>query len=150
MFADVVRHGRWRHATIDSSDPARRPVLKADLRMQKIPLGPVAVFGSSNFPILYSVAGGDTASALAEGCPVVVKAHGSHLGTSELVGTASQPWCAASGADSRLRGNDKCESQLPSTRRTADPRVRHCCALRQTHDGGRWPDVPEARHDHRD
>lgn len=90
MFADVVSHGRWRHATIDSADPARRPVPKADLRMQKIPIGPVAVFGASNFPILYSVAGGDTASALAAGCPVVVKAHGSHLGTSELVGKAIQ------------------------------------------------------------
>jgi NADP-dependent aldehyde dehydrogenase len=90
MFADVVRHGRWRHAAIDSGDPSRQPLPRADLRMQKVPLGPVGVFGSSNFPILYSVAGGDTASALAAGCSVVVKAHGSHPGTSELVGRAIQ------------------------------------------------------------
>ncbi len=90
MFADLVRDGRWRCATLDSSDPARLPRPKPDLRMQKMPIGPVAVFGSSNFPMLYSVAGGDTASALAAGCPVVVKAHGSHMGTSELVGRALQ------------------------------------------------------------
>ncbi|MFT4439560.1 aldehyde dehydrogenase (NADP(+)) [Caballeronia sp. 15715] len=90
MFADVVRQGRWRQATIDSADAARKPLPRVDLRMQKISIGPVGVFGASNFPILYSVAGGDTASALAAGCPVIVKAHGSHLGTSELVGRAIQ------------------------------------------------------------
>ncbi|QBR01939.1 aldehyde dehydrogenase (NADP(+)) [Paraburkholderia pallida] len=90
LFAEVVRRGHWRHATIDSGDVDRLPLPKADLRMQKVPLGPVAVFGASNFPILYSVAGGDTASALAAGCPVVVKAHGSHPGTSELIGKAIQ------------------------------------------------------------
>ncbi|PXW28306.1 aldehyde dehydrogenase (NADP(+)) [Paraburkholderia caballeronis] len=97
LFADVVRHGRWRNATIDSGDPTREPLPKAELRMQKVPVGPVAVFGASNFPILYSVAGGDTASALAAGCPVVVKAHGSHPGTSELVGKAIQAAVAQSG-----------------------------------------------------
>lgn len=90
MFADVVRQGRWRQATIDAADPDRKPMPRPDVRMQKIALGPVVVFGASNFPILYSVAGGDTASALAAGCPVVVKAHGSHLGISELVGGAIQ------------------------------------------------------------
>ena len=90
MFATVVRQGRFRQATIDSGDPDRKPLPRPDIRMHKIPLGPVVVFGASNFPILYSVAGGDTASALAAGCPVVVKAHGSHLGTSELVGGAIQ------------------------------------------------------------
>jgi NADP-dependent aldehyde dehydrogenase len=97
MFATVVRQGRWRQATIDSGDPARTPLPKPDLRMHKIALGPVVVFGASNFPILYSVAGGDTASALAAGCPVVVKAHGSHLGTSELVGAAIQRAVKSSG-----------------------------------------------------
>lgn len=90
LFATVARQGRWRQATIDSADPERKPLPKPDLRMHKIALGPVVVFGASNFPILYSVAGGDTASALAAGCPVVVKAHGSHLGTSVLVGGAIQ------------------------------------------------------------
>jgi 2,5-dioxopentanoate dehydrogenase len=97
LFADVVRHGHWRRATIDSGDPARQPIPKADLRMHKVPLGPVAVFGASNFPILYSVAGGDTASALAAGCPVIVKAHASHPGTSELVGKAIQAAVAETG-----------------------------------------------------
>ena len=87
MFAGVVRQGRWRHATIDSGDLARKPP-RHEMRMQKIPLGPVVVFGASNFPVLYSTGGGDTASALAAGCPVVFKAHGSHLGASELVGNA--------------------------------------------------------------
>ncbi len=86
MFARVVRQGLWRDATIVTHSGLNRPA--PDLRMHKIALGPVGVFGASNFPILYSVAGGDTASALAAGCPVICKAHPSHLGTSELVGRA--------------------------------------------------------------
>jgi NADP-dependent aldehyde dehydrogenase len=89
LFAQVVRDGHWLNATLDSALPERTPP-RPDLRMQKIPLGPVAVFGASNFPLAFSVAGGDTASALAAGCPVVVKAHNAHLGTSELVGRAIQ------------------------------------------------------------
>jgi NADP-dependent aldehyde dehydrogenase len=69
--------------------PQRSPP-RSDLRLQKIPLGPVAVFGASNFPLAFSVAGGDTASALAAGCPVIAKAHPAHLGTSELIGSAIQ------------------------------------------------------------
>jgi NADP-dependent aldehyde dehydrogenase len=68
--------------------PDRVPAPRPDLRLRKIGLGPVAVFGASNFPLAFSVAGGDTASALAAGCPVIVKAHSAHLGTSELVGKA--------------------------------------------------------------
>ena len=68
--------------------PLRQPLPRADLRQRQIPLGPVAVFGASNFPLAFSVAGGDTASALAAGCPVIVKAHSAHPGTSELVGQA--------------------------------------------------------------
>ncbi len=89
LFAQVVRAGHWLQATLDSALPERTPA-RPDLRMQKIPLGPVAVFGASNFPLAFSVAGGDTASALAAGCPVIVKAHNAHLGTSELVGRAIQ------------------------------------------------------------
>ena len=85
MFADVVRRGHWLNATLDSGNDAR-----PDLRMRMVALGPVAVFGASNFPLAFSVAGGDTASALAAGCPVVVKAHSAHLGTSELAGRAVQ------------------------------------------------------------
>ncbi|WP_322092559.1 aldehyde dehydrogenase (NADP(+)) [Paraburkholderia bannensis] len=90
LFAQVVRSGQWLDATLDSPLPDRKPLPRSDLRMQKIPLGPVAVFGASNFPLAFSVAGGDTASALAAGCPVVVKAHQAHLGTSELVGRVIQ------------------------------------------------------------
>jgi alpha-ketoglutaric semialdehyde dehydrogenase len=84
QFAEVVRQGRFRQATIDPAQPQRQPRARMDHRMQKIALGPVVVFGASNFPISYSVAGGDTASALAAGCPVIVKAHNAHPGTSEL------------------------------------------------------------------
>ena len=87
LFAEEVESGRWMRARIDHADPARTPP-KPDLRLAMIPLGPVAIFGASNFPLAFSVAGGDTASALAAGCPVVVKGHPAHPGTSELVGRA--------------------------------------------------------------
>jgi NADP-dependent aldehyde dehydrogenase len=90
LFAQVVRAGQWLAATLDSALPERKPLPRSDLRMQKIALGPVAVFGASNFPLAFSVAGGDTAAALAAGCPVVVKAHRAHLGTSEMVGRVIQ------------------------------------------------------------
>lgn len=89
LFAKVVRDGRFLGATIDTALPERSPP-RPDLRLAKTGLGPVAVFGASNFPLAFSVAGGDTASGLAAGCPVIVKAHGAHLGTSELVGRAVQ------------------------------------------------------------
>lgn len=89
LFAKVVRDGYFVDVTIDSALPDRAPP-RPDLRLCKIGLGPVAVFGASNFPLAFSVAGGDTASALAAGCPVVVKAHSAHPGTSELVGRAVQ------------------------------------------------------------
>lgn len=88
MFAGLVREGSWVDARIDHAQPDRAPTPKPDLRRMLIPLGPVAVFGASNFPLAFSVAGGDTASALAAGCPVVVKAHPAHPGTSELVARA--------------------------------------------------------------
>src|SRR5689334_5414028 len=88
MFADVLREGSWNGARIDPALPDRKPLPRPDIRQRSIPLGPVAVFGASNFPLAFSVAGGDTASALAAGCPVVVKAHDAHPGTSELVGRA--------------------------------------------------------------
>ena len=90
LFAKVVRDGHFLRATIDPAQPERQPLPRVDLRLAKVPLGPVAVFGASNFPLAFSVAGGDTASALAAGAPVIVKAHSAHLGTSELVGRAIQ------------------------------------------------------------
>jgi 2,5-dioxopentanoate dehydrogenase len=88
MFAAVLREGSWHGARIDPAQPDRTPLPRPDIRQRSIALGPVAVFGSSNFPLAFSVAGGDTASALAAGCPVIVKAHDAHPGTSELVGRA--------------------------------------------------------------
>ena len=88
LFADVVREGSWVDARIDTALPDREPLPKPDVRRMLIPMGPVAVFGASNFPLAFSVAGGDTASALAAGCPVIVKAHPAHPGTSELVAEA--------------------------------------------------------------
>jgi NADP-dependent aldehyde dehydrogenase len=90
LFAEVVRTGQFLDSRIDHALPHRQPIPKPDLRLRQIPLGPVAVFGSSNFPLAFSVAGGDTVSALAAGCPVVVKGHPAHPGTSELVGRAVQ------------------------------------------------------------
>ncbi|MGO4819033.1 aldehyde dehydrogenase (NADP(+)) [Flavobacterium sp. W22_SRS_FP1] len=88
LFASVVREGSWVDARIDTAIPDRVPLPKSDIRHMLIPLGPVAVFGASNFPLAFSVAGGDTASALASGCPVVVKGHKAHPGTAEMVAVA--------------------------------------------------------------
>lgn len=88
LFATVVREGSWVDARIDTAIPDRVPLPKPDIRHMLIPLGPVAVFGASNFPLAFSTAGGDTASALAAGCPVIVKAHEAHPGTSEMVAKA--------------------------------------------------------------
>ncbi len=88
MFADLIREGSWVDARIDRAIPDRQPLPKPDLRRMLTPIGPVVVFGASNFPLAFSVAGGDTASALAAGCPVVVKAHHAHPGTSEMVARA--------------------------------------------------------------
>ncbi len=90
LFANVVRDGGFIGARIDPAMPDRKPLPRPDIRLRQIGVGPVAVFGASNFPLAFSVAGGDTASALAAGCPVIVKAHPAHPGTSELVGRAVQ------------------------------------------------------------
>jgi NADP-dependent aldehyde dehydrogenase len=95
LFAQIARDGSWVDARIDTAIPDRQPAPKPDLRYLLIPIGPVVVFGASNFPFAYSVAGGDTASALAVGNPVVVKAHERHPGTSELTATAIQRAVAA-------------------------------------------------------
>ena len=88
LFASVLRAGHFLDLRIDPALPERTPAPKPDLRLRNIPLGPVAVFGASNFPLAFSVAGGDTASALAAGCPVIAKAHNAHPGTCELAGRA--------------------------------------------------------------
>ncbi|WP_299012167.1 aldehyde dehydrogenase (NADP(+)) [uncultured Polaribacter sp.] len=87
-FANLVAEGSWVEATIDIAQPNREPMPKSDIRKMLIPLGPVVVFGASNFPLAYSTAGGDTAAALASGCPVIVKSHPMHAGTGALVASA--------------------------------------------------------------
>jgi NADP-dependent aldehyde dehydrogenase len=90
LFATVVEEGSWTSPRIDRAEPHRKPARKPDIRSLLRPLGPVVVFGASNFPLAFSVAGGDTASALAAGNPVIVKAHPAHPGASELVACAIQ------------------------------------------------------------
>jgi alpha-ketoglutaric semialdehyde dehydrogenase len=88
LFASVLREGSWVDARIELAQPDRQPIPKPDIRSMQKALGPVGIFGASNFPLAFSVAGGDTASALAAGCTIVVKAHPAHPGTCELVGNA--------------------------------------------------------------
>jgi NADP-dependent aldehyde dehydrogenase len=88
MFANLVTEGSWVEATIDTAQPERQPMPKSDIRKLLVPLGPVVVFGASNFPLAYSTAGGDTAAAFAAGCPVIVKSHPMHAGTGDLVASA--------------------------------------------------------------
>ncbi|MDO7743557.1 MAG: aldehyde dehydrogenase family protein, partial [Pedobacter sp.] len=90
MFADLLAEGSWVEAIIDNELPDRQPAPRPDIRRMLVAMGPVVVFGASNFPLAFSVAGGDTASALASGCPVIVKAHAAHPGTSALVAAAIQ------------------------------------------------------------
>ena len=86
LYGEAAQRGDWLDVRIETALPDRKPLPKPDHRSMLRPLGPVVVFGSSNFPFAYSVAGGDTASAFAAGCPVIVKAHPAHPGTSEMVG----------------------------------------------------------------
>ena len=88
-YAEACKEGHWLDARIDTALPDRNPP-KPDIRKMLVPLGPVVVFGSSNFPFAYSTAGGDTACAFAAGCPVIVKAHPAHAQTSTLVASAIQ------------------------------------------------------------
>jgi alpha-ketoglutaric semialdehyde dehydrogenase len=108
LFAAVIRRADWLDLRIDRALPERKPLPRADLRLRKIPLGPVVVFGASNFPLAFSAAGGDVASALAAGCPVIVKAHPSHPGTSELaagaISAAAQECGLPNGTFSHLSG----------------------------------------------
>jgi acyl-CoA reductase-like NAD-dependent aldehyde dehydrogenase len=99
LFARLIETGAHYEATIDNADPDARPAPRADLRRMMVPIGPVLVFAASNFPFAFSVAGGDTASALAAGCPVICKAHPGHPGTSELVGHEISQALADAGLD---------------------------------------------------
>ncbi|MGY0781137.1 aldehyde dehydrogenase (NADP(+)) [Azospirillum argentinense] len=124
LFAAVVREGSWIGARIDPVLPERAPLPRPDLRQRRIPLGPVAVFGASNFPLAFSVAGGDTASAFAAGCPVVVKAHSAHPGTSELVGRAVQAAVAECGLPEGVFSLIFGAGSSVGTALVADPRIK--------------------------
>ncbi|HEX7873150.1 MAG TPA: aldehyde dehydrogenase (NADP(+)) [Sphingobium sp.] len=123
LFASEVRRGAWLDVTIDPALPDRTPP-RADLRRMNVAVGPVAVFGASNFPLAFSVAGGDTASAFAAGCPVVVKGHPAHPGTGELVARAIRKAVVSSGLP------EGTFSFLPGTSNAlggalvADPRIK--------------------------
>jgi len=124
LFATELRSGEWLGLRVDSAMPQRQPAPRPDMRERRIPIGPVAVFGASNFPLAFSVAGGDSAAALAAGCPIVVKGHPAHPGTSEWVAQAITAAAAETGMPagvfSLLNGPD---TQLGAAL-TADPRIR--------------------------
>ena len=123
LFAQVVRDGHWRGVRIDPALPERQPLPRPDLRLRKIPVGPVAVFGASNFPLAFSTAGGDTASALAAGCPVVVKGHTAHPGTglmvAKAVARAAEKTSMPAGVFAHVIGTDRAIGQTL----VADPRI---------------------------
>lgn len=104
LFAGVLRRGGWMGLRIDPAQPDRTPLPRPDLRLRMMPLGPVAVFGASNFPLAFSTAGGDTASALAAGCPVVVKQHPAHPQTGSLVAGAIRKAVAGCGMPAGVFG----------------------------------------------
>ena len=116
LFARLVREGSWVDARINPAMPDRQPLPRPDIRRMLVALGPVVVFGASNFPLAFSVGGGDTASALAAGCPVIVKAHPSHPGTSSLVGraivTAAQKTGMPEGVFSLLHADNEVAQSL--------------------------------------
>ncbi|MBV8398662.1 MAG: aldehyde dehydrogenase (NADP(+)) [Acetobacteraceae bacterium] len=124
LFAEVVRDGGYLDVRIDHALPDRKPLPRPDIRLRHIALGPVAVFGASNFPLAFSVAGGDTASALAAGCPVIVKAHSGHPGTSELVGRAVQGAVAECGLPEGVFSMVFGAGNKVGTRLVADWRIR--------------------------
>lgn len=124
MFAQMVRQGDFLDATIDPALPDRAPLPRPDLRRINLAIGPVAVFGASNFPLAFSVAGGDTASALAAGCPVIVKGHPAHPGTGELVARAIASAVQSSGLPAGVFSYLPGDSNALGGALVADPRVK--------------------------
>ncbi|TDL46032.1 aldehyde dehydrogenase (NADP(+)) [Microbacterium oleivorans] len=123
LFAAVLREGSWAGARIDRALPDRAPAPRPDLRRRLVPLGPVAVFGASNFPLAFSTAGGDTASALAAGCPVIVKAHQGHPGVASLIGDAIAEAVEASGLPGGVFSQVFGSGRDIGQRLVADPRI---------------------------
>jgi alpha-ketoglutaric semialdehyde dehydrogenase len=123
LFADLIRTGEHHEVIIETADPDHQPVPRPDMRRMTVPLGPVAVFAASNFPLAFSVAGGDTASALAAGCPVVCKAHPGHPGTSALVGSLIDEAVAAHELPAGVFGLVQTASLDLATRLVCDDRI---------------------------
>ena len=123
LFADVLRKGVWQGLRIDPALPERQPLPRPDLRLRMIPVGPVAVFGASNFPLAFSTAGGDTASALAAGCPVVAKGHPAHPITGALVASAIAKAVAACGLPAGVFGHVVGPSNALGAALVQDPRI---------------------------
>lgn len=126
LFAAEVRDGAWLGVRVDHAMPDRQPLPRSDIRTRKTPVGPVAVFGASNFPLAFSVAGGDTASALAAGCPVVVKGHPAHPGVSEMVASAISAAVASTGLPEGVFSMLNGPSHELGGALVADPRI---CAV---------------------
>jgi 2,5-dioxopentanoate dehydrogenase len=124
LFAQLVRQGDWLGLRIDPALPERKPLPRADLRQRMIGLGPVAVFGASNFPLAFSAAGGDVAAALAAGCSVVVKAHPSHPGCSELAASAISDAARACGLPSGTYSHLSGPANELGTALVSDPRIK--------------------------
>jgi alpha-ketoglutaric semialdehyde dehydrogenase len=124
LFAATVREGSWVDARIDRAMPDRQPLPRPDLRRMLVPLGPEAVFGASNFPLAFSVAGGDTASAWAAGCPVIVKAHPAHPGTSELVAKAIRRAIESTGVPAGIFGMVQGAAHEVGLRLVQHPEIR--------------------------
>ena len=124
LFAQHLRSGAWAGVTLDTPHPERQPLPRSDLRQRRIPVGPVAVFGASNFPLAFSVAGGYTASALAAGCPVVVKGHPAHPGTTALVSRAVQQAVAACGLPEGVFSLVQGPANELGAALVADPRIK--------------------------
>ncbi|WP_271406197.1 aldehyde dehydrogenase (NADP(+)) [Tenacibaculum soleae] len=123
-FADLILKDEWRSVTIDEAIPTRQPLPKSDIRKTSIPLGPVVVFAASNFPLAFSTAGGDTASALASGCPVIVKSHAMHSGTGELVASAIIKAAEKTGMPNGVFSNITGSGRVVGTALVKHPKVK--------------------------
>jgi len=124
LFARVLREGRWAGVVFDAPLPERQPLARPDLRQRRIAIGPIAVFGAANFPLAFSVAGGDTASAFAAGCPVVVKGHPAHPGTSAMVGDAIRAAMGECGLPEGVFSLLQGPSNALGAALVADPRIK--------------------------
>lgn len=145
MFAQMVRDGYWLDVTIDPALPDRKPAPRSDLRRVNVALGPVAVFGASNFPLAFSVAGGDTASAFAAGCPVVVKGHPAHPGTGELVANAIRTAVSKCGLPAGVFSYLPGVSHELGAALVADPRIKAAAFTGSRAGGLALVDIAERR-----